>query len=520
MIPVVSRDRIRALDRHAVDVCKVPSLVLMENAGRGAAELVTRRISDLGVSGAPVAIVCGAGNNGGDGFVVARRLRAGGHDARVFLVAKPEQLKGDARANYDAWIGVGGGVVGVGDGEAPRLSDGISPCPIVVDGLFGTGLDRNVSGLFADVIGRFNVLRAHRVALDIPSGLDANTGRPLGVAVRAHDTVTFAAMKLGLVTSSGAEHAGKITVADIGVPPTLLDAMGAPPAFFVEESDARGWLSPRPLALHKGGAGHVVLVAGSPGKTGAALLAARGALRAGAGLVTVCTSPEAADALDLRVLEEMTLRIDPARIEASLDEALERATAVVVGPGLGLGPDARRIVDHVVFGFGGPKVVDADALTHLSGRLGELVKARGALVLTPHPGEMARLLGVKTVDVEGDRFEAVSRAVGASGAVVLLKGARTLIGAPGQATLVNSSGCPALATAGSGDVLSGITAAFLATIDDARRAATLAAFVHGRSGERWSAQTGADRGLLAHEIADGVPGVLAGLTRPEASLPV
>jgi NAD(P)H-hydrate epimerase len=235
--------------------------------------------------------------------------------------------------------------------------------------------------------------------------------------------------------------------------------------------------------------------------------------------VTICTFPEAAVALDARVLEEMTYRIDPANPEASLDEALGSADAAVVGPGLGLGADAQRAVDHVVFKSTVAKVVDADALTLLAGRFGELRSAAGRIVLTPHPGEMARLLGSTTAEVEADRFAAVARAVSLSGAVVLLKGARTLVGAPGVQTVVNPSGTPALATAGSGDVLAGMVAALAVGLEPFH-AACAAAYVHGLAGEQWASARGQDRGLLAHEIADTVPAVLAGLAAERNALPV
>jgi NAD(P)H-hydrate epimerase len=516
VIPVVSRDQIRAFDRHAIDVCRVPSLVLMENAGRGATELVARRLEERP---GPVAVVCGPGNNGGDGFVVARLLRMRGRDVTVLFASHRDRLTGDALANHDAFVGLGGNVVMVDDANVERFSDELRRSVLVVDALLGTGLDRDVSGLFAALIERMNEANRIVIALDIPSGLDANTGVPHGRSVAATETVTFACLKLGLVTSSGAARAGNVTVADIGVPRSLVDHVGTS-ARLLEESDVSRWVSPRPIDVHKGGAGHVVVVAGSPGKTGAALLVARGALRTGAGLVTICTFPDAADAVDQRVLEEMTARIDPSRLEASLDDALKGASAVAVGPGLGHSDEARRVVEHVVLAWDGLKVVDADALTHFAGRLDALRAARGRLVLTPHPGEMGRLLGIATADVEKDRFGALARAVDRSGAVVLLKGARTLIGAPGELPVVNPTGTPALATAGSGDTLSGIIAALVASLDDPFRAACLGAFVHGRAGEHWAAESGADRGLLAHEIADKVPGVLAALTRARTALPL
>lgn len=500
----------RELDRHAIEACRVPSLVLMENAGRNAASTLLRTLGD----GRPrVLVVAGPGNNGGDGFVVARRLLGAGHAADVFLIGEPQALRGDARTNLEAWSGIGGRTTAVTDdagvlGLAAKLA-GLGARDVVVDALFGTGLDRDVEGLRARVIEAINESDARVLALDVPSGLDANTGAVLGIAVRAELTVTFAHLKLGLLTPSGAEHAGDVHVVDIGVPGELYEEVGHS-AWMFERADARDLMVPRGAGAHKGSVGHVLVIAGSPGKSGAALLSARGALRAGAGLATICTSPEAADAIDRRVLEEMTARIDPGAIETSLDSILANADSVVIGPGLGLDAAARRVVDHVVLGWDGPKVVDADALTAFAGRAAELAKARGKLILTPHPGELGRLLGTSAAEVERDRFGALARAVDLTSAVVLLKGARTLVGAPGELPLVNVAGTPALATAGAGDVLGGVIAAFAKHLPP-RFAAVLGAFLHARSAERWVEATGADRGLLAHEVADGVPGAIAEL---------
>lgn len=508
MIPVLSRDQMRALDRHAMDACGISGLVLMENAGRGAAEIIEARAR---MRSGPIVIICGTGNNGGDGFVVARRLTARGLSVRVFFAGAAEALPRDARANHDAWVRVGGTVEGAL--EEGALKAALGKAAIVVDALFGTGLSRPVSGALGEIILEINRSPGFRIALDIPSGLDANTGQPLGLAVVAHETVTFAHYKLGLLTSRGADYAGRITVVDIGIPLALTAAVGES-ALLLEARDVAGWIPPRTTSVHKGAAGRVVAVAGSPGKTGAALLVARGALRAGAGLVTICTFPEAADALDRRVVEEMTARIEVQRIEASLDDQLEDADSVVLGPGLGLFPDARRVVDHVALTHEGFAVIDADALTLLSGRLETLRSAKGERVLTPHPGELGRLLGISTPEVEADRFGAVARAVELSQCTVLLKGARTLIGTSESVTVVNPSGCPALSTPGSGDVLSGVVGALYCAVRDGARAACAGAYLHGRSGERWANAAGTDRGLLAREVADGIPGSLAELTEP------
>ena len=505
MIPVLSRAEMRAFDAQASAACCVPSLLLMENAGRGAADVIA---AELGAKGARVVIVCGAGNNGGDGFVVARRLLTLGHAPRVYLLVKAERLKGDALGNYRSFVGVGGNVVELEPNQLSLLAGALEGASAVVDAVFGTGLDREITGFMRYAIEFMNGARCPVFALDTPSGIDADTGAVLGVAVRARTTITFAHPKLGLLTPSGLEHAGSMRTVDIGVPDTGLAQIGYS-AEIVEAADVRAAIAARAVSTHKGSAGRVVVIAGSPGKIGAALLAARGALRAGAGLVTIAAFPETAALLDQRVLEMMTARIDPARIEASLDELLERADAVAIGPGLGMDANARRIVDHVVLRVHKTKVVDADAISHFAGRAEALRGAPGEVVLTPHSGEMARIVGGTAAQVEADRFGTVARAVALTGCVVLLKGHRTLVGAPEERVAINVTGSNVLATGGSGDVLSGVLSAFGVHLD-ARRAAYSAAYVHGLAGER-RALHGVDRGVLASEIADEVPFALGAL---------
>lgn len=505
MIPVLSRAEMRAFDTQASVACHVPSLLLMENAGRGAADIIS---AELPGKGARVVVVCGAGNNGGDGFVVARRLLTLGHDPRVYLLVKPERLKGDALANYQSFVGVAGNVVELEPNQLSLLASALEGASAVVDAVFGTGLDREISGFMRYAIEFMNGARCPVFALDIPSGIDADTGAALGVAVRARTTITFAHPKLGLFLPSGLGHAGTVHTVDIGVPHTGLAQIGYS-AEIVEAADVRSAIAARAASTHKGSAGRVLVIAGSPGKIGAALLAARGALRAGAGLVTIAAFPETAALLDQRVLEMMTARIDPTRVEASLDELLERADAVAIGPGLGMDESARRVVEHVVLRVKKTKVVDADAISHFAGRAEALRGAPGEVVLTPHSGEMARLVGGTAAEVEADRFGTVARAVALTASVVLLKGQRTLVGAPDERVAINVTGSNVLATGGSGDVLSGVLAAFGVHLD-ARRAAYSAAYVHGLAGER-RALHGVDRGVLASEIADEVPLALGAL---------
>lgn len=496
----------RDFDRHASEVRQVPSLTLMENAGRGAADFVQRYLAERGVIAPCVVVVCGGGNNGGDGFVLARRLSSAGVSVETVLVAPAESLKGDALINYKALRAVNAELIELGSGLEP-LREALGRATVVVDAVLGTGLAREVTGFLAQVIAAINAASAYKVALDLPSGLHADTGKILGCAVRADATVTFAHPKLGLCTPRGRLLSGSVEVCDIGVPEDPSETGLS--AEVVELEDVQALLAPREGTAHKSSVGRVLVVAGSPGKIGAALLSAHGALRTGAGLVTIATTPAAADALDHRVLEAMTARVDPAAPAAALTPLLERASAAVIGPGLGLDDGARRIVDAAVLGWDGPKVLDADGLSHFAGRASELGRAKN-LVLTPHAAELGRLLGISAEQVEDDRFAAVAQAVELTSSVVLLKGRFSIVGAPGCVPAVSPTGGPVLATGGTGDVLSGVIAALSCSLS-CREAAFVGAFLHGSAGDRWAREHGVDRGMLAHELADQIPLALGAL---------
>ena len=516
MKPVLSRAQMRAYDKFAIETCHVPGVVLMENAGRGAADVIAR----IAGADARIVIVCGAGNNGGDGFALGRHLLSREFEVHCFLLAPSEKVTGDARINHDAYIDLGGHYTELPPGkELGPLEDELSRATMAVDALFGTGLTRPIEGHLKDVIEVINQFQIHRVALDIPSGLDADTGTPLGVAVRAHDTVTFGCLKMGLLTPEGARLSGHVHVVDLGVPSMVLDEVGHV-AEVIEQGTVAPWIAKREANVHKHAAGSVLCVAGSRGKLGAALLVGRAALRAGAGLVTLASWPDAVDALESRVVEMMSARIDRGDIAGSLDQALAGKRVVAIGPGFGLDEAAKAAVEHVVFRWDGVKVVDADALTLFAGRPEALASARGSLILTPHPGEAARLLGRKSDDVEKNRAGAVRELAERTRSIVVLKGARTVVAGTTGPLYINTSGNPVLATAGSGDVLAGIIAAFSCVMPP-ERAACAGVHVHGLGADAWSARHGgADRGLLASEIADEVPAVLAALARWIDPVPV
>jgi len=505
MDPLYTPEAMRAFDDYA-SARGTPSIVLMENAGRGAAAVLVRELLGRKPRGRRVVLVAGRGNNGGDTFVVGRRLLVLGALPELYCKVHVSALRGDALTNAEAYLGLGGEVALLDDAGMERLERSLRYAHAVVDGLYGTGLSRDVEGLDRDVVLALSSVREKVLSLDVPSGLCARTGRVLGAAVRARHTVTFVAEKLGTATAEGRDHAGQIHVVDIGVPtePPGLPKEARRSASRLGAADFAKDLPPRPHTTHKYRAGHVLVIAGSPGKTGAALLCAHGAARAGAGATTLASFADTLPSLEARVLESMTTVVSDD--VTTIGAALTGKHAVVLGPGLGRDARAEALVTRVLERAEVPVVLDADGFSSLEGRLDALRTRKAPTILLPHEGELGRLLGVSSEAVVADRFTRVREAALASGAVVLLKGACTMIaeakGAGVEVTLVDE-GVPALATAGSGDVLAGIVAA-LACHTPPRRAAELAAFLHGQAGAAWSAVHG-DRGLLAREIADEIP---------------
>jgi NAD(P)H-hydrate epimerase len=531
MKPVATAEQVRAFDARTI-AAGVPGIVLMENAGAGAARWVAERFGLPSARSMRAAVVCGPGNNGGDGYVVARWLKGWGVSVDVFALSSDGPSPRDCQAAKGACRAVGllpRAVGSAADIEAVAAS--AAGADIVIDALFGTGLTRPLTGLVAEAVDAIQSTQGYIVALDVPSGIHADRGVPLGPSVRAHATLTFAFYKQGLLTPAASPFVGELILVPIGVPADLEGIGDGPAAGLVDAADIAAHISERPLGAHKGDGGHVVLFAGAPGSAGAAWLAARGAHRTGAGLVTVAARSDIAHAVAVQMKESMVralpaLEGSPPDAEASAagTDALEQAVrtllggkrACVAGPGLGLDATAHVIFRTLLQSARVPVVLDADALTLLSeAGLPSLaaLECSSSFILTPHPGEAARLLGCTTDDVEADRFGAVRQMARMAGAVVLLKGRYTLVADPSGAVFVNPTGTPALATGGAGDVLAGMVGA-LACMLHPRDAAMVGAYLHGAAGERWSARFG-DRGLLAREVADRVPTVLRALrSRP------
>jgi len=525
MRPVLTAAQMREADRRTIEEIGLPGAVLMENAGRAVAEAVRARWPRAG----GVAVFCGRGNNGGDGFVVARHLRD--LAPAVFLFGARADVRGEARLHMGVFERSGGAVEEVTD-EAGlgRARAAAERADLAVDALLGTGLHQAPSGVVADGIA---ILRARGqagvpvVAVDIPSGLPSDSGEVAWSAVEADLTVTFATPKYGHVLPPACDHVGALVVADIGIPPAVI-AQGAPTLWLAEKADLARAYPPRPPAAHKGTFGHVLVVAGSVGKTGAAILAASGALVSGAGLVTVATPAPALAAVAQGRPELMTepLPVDAAggleKDAASRAAALARArSALAIGPGLGQDAGAREFVRVVLRAYPGPVIVDADGLNALaatarSPRATDVLRREAPVVVTPHPGEMARLAGVSTAEVQRRRLETARNFAVETGAVVVLKGQRTIVAGPDGRACVIPTGNPGMATGGTGDVLSGVVGALLARGLDGWTAAVAAAYLHGAAGDEAAARRGQES-LVAGDLLESIPAVLRGLAAAPCS---
>jgi ADP-dependent NAD(P)H-hydrate dehydratase / NAD(P)H-hydrate epimerase len=504
---LVGSAEMREIDRTAIEVFGIPSLTLMDRAGRAVAEAARELLGPKG----RVTVVCGGGNNGGDGYVAARLLRGAGVDARVVALVPGTKLSPDARAVREQAERAG---VPIDDGgELAPLDAGVGD--VLVDALLGTGLARAPSGAFEEAIARIEAARvagARVVAVDVPSGLSADTGRPLGPCVRADRTVTFAFQKRGLVLFPGPSYAGDVTVADIGIPPEAARRV-AVGAEVLTETEARVLVPPRARDAHKGDAGRVLVVAGSPGKTGAAHLALTGALRGGAGLVTLAARAEVLPFALAGRPEAMSVALPGTGPLGRADlgallAAAEGVDAVVVGPGIPRGPETGELLVALLARARVPAALDADALNALAesgipaGGLGVPV------VLTPHPGEMARLCGTTIDAIQADRIGVAVARAKAWRATVVLKGARTIVADPETPPAVIPTGNPGLATGGTGDILAGLTGALLAGGLPPPAAARVAAFVHGRAGDLAARRLG-ERGLLAGDLGEAIGAVWA-----------
>ena len=497
----------READRFTIEEIGIPSLVLMENAGRQVVAAIEAGFESQ-LNGR-IAVLCGRGNNGGDGFVVARTLMQRGVDCAVFVIGAVADVRGDARVNLDILGRLGVTVVEINDEQAWELHfSEISQCTLIVDAIFGTGLKQALGGMLETVVADINASGIPIVSIDLPSGLSADTPHLIGDCIDASMTVTLAAPKLPLILPPGEAHAGDVVIADIGVPIEVIDALDGPQVELLTREDIRGLIEPRAADSHKGDFGRVLVIAGSRGKTGAAHLSGMGALRAGAGLVTIATPASCLPIVASLAPEFMTEPLDETGdgqvTAAALDRIAEFTQDVIAcGPGLGRGASVGEFVRALIDRAETPLVLDADALTVLASDPGRLTgREERDIIITPHPGEMARLVGSTTEEVQANRIEVASDFASTHRVYVVLKGHRTIIATPEGRIFINPTGNAGMATGGTGDVLTGMIAAFLAQLLDAEAACRVAVFLHGMAGDLAQASEGevamTATDLLAH----------------------
>ena len=514
---LVTADVMREVDRMAIEDYGVHGTVLMENAGAGTARAIRAYWPDAEM----VAIFCGSGNNGGDGYVIARHLINAGIEPVIYMMADREKIKGDAKVNLDIVTRMNAVIMDIkSDEDIELLGEVLYDYDLVVDAMLGTGLTKELTGKYRKCVEMINETDVPVCAVDIPSGLSSDTGTPLGEAVICDVTCTYGMVKVGQVVYPGADYVGELVLVNIGIPLDVLEQLGGSDRIL--DGDFIEWFLPARLPdAHKGDFGHLLVIAGSPGKTGAAAMCAEAAVRSGAGLVTAAVPSSLNSVLETKLTEAMTLPLADGgsgyithSALRDVEQALEKAAAIALGPGMGTEAGSADFVFELIEKVGLPMVVDADGLNILASNPDALKEAGVQAVLTPHPGEMARLLDTSTKAVQSDRIAAAKSLAARTGAVVLLKGARTIIASPDGTFAVNPTGNPGMASGGAGDVLTGVIGALLARGIPLFEAACAGAWIHGAAGDVAAEDVG-EISLAAGDIIDALPEVFQALTSEE-----
>ena len=491
---ILTSAQMKSIDRRATERFGIPSIVLMENAALAVVDAIGEHYPDCDRA----AIFCGLGANGGDGFAVARHLAQRGVVPMIFIAGDRTKIRGDAAANLAVCERLGLPLYDITDDDS--LNEALvhaAGADLVVDAIFGTGLDRAPEGLYAETIISIGDLGLPIVAVDLPSGANASSAEPFEPCVRAAVTVTFAAPKICHVFEPAAGLCGEVIVADISIPSSAIEDENVMLAL-TTPADVRPHIAPRLAATHKGTYGHVAIIAGSPGRSGAAVLAARGAIRSGAGLVSVATDAETAKLVNAGSIESMTFSGD------DVEAFVRNKDAALIGPGLADDDASYERVRRLVAAIELPLVIDASALNAFASRASELNPEHRPRIITPHPGELARLLGSTAKEINAHRIDAAREAARTTGCIVVLKGFQSLIAEPEGHVNVNPTGNPGMATGGMGDVLGGMIAALLALGIDSFDAATTAVYLHGFTGDMLKDEMG-DIGLAAGDLAERIP---------------
>jgi hydroxyethylthiazole kinase-like uncharacterized protein yjeF len=505
---VVSGKKMSEIDRKTIEELGIPGLLLMENAGLQ----VVRFIESLREINKEVKIViiCGKGNNGGDGFVISRHLHRLGYHLETWAVGELSEYKGDAAVNYHVLLQLGIKVFQAGNSNLLRSISGLRDNDLIVDALLGTGIKNEVREPFRSIIAAINDSAAKVVSVDIPSGISADSGEVMGAAVRAHYTVTFALPKRGLLLFPGVGYAGRVLVVEIGIPKKLTESAEIKENL-ITGNLVQAKILPRQLDSHKGSNGRALVLAGSTGMTGAAALAGEAALRSGAGLVYVGTAREIASILEGKLKEVITLGFpgdgEGNMISSGVAQIAEQAgdcQALAFGPGLKPDAETLKLFLELSGKVNLPIVVDAGGLGALSLAPDVLRDNKNPLILTPHPGEMSKLTGIETARVQQERWELTSAKALEWNAVVVLKGANTVVALPNGEIYVNPTGNPLLATAGTGDLLTGLITSFLAQGLLPESAAICGVYIHGLAADLLASKSG-QRGFMAGDILQMLP---------------
>ncbi|MBE0478492.1 NAD(P)H-hydrate dehydratase [Candidatus Aerophobetes bacterium] len=507
---LLKSDEMQRLDDISINKIGIPGSVLMENAGRAVAEFIKENWPPP----CCVYIFCGSGNNGGDGLVVARHLYNKGYNLRVFLTGVKEKIAQDAAINLKIASNVGISIEEITSSEhlpAREKKSGREEV-LLVDALLGTGAKGAPRGIFAQIIELINGWEAVKIAVDLPSGVDADTGEVVGKAVKADWTVTFAYPKRGLYLYPGIDYSGKVRVVDIGIPSDIIEREKIHiPANLLLSEDFPPRLFHRCASSHKGTFGHLFVLAGSCGLTGAATLTCMGSLRVGTGLVTLGIPVSLNSIMEAKLTEVMTLPLSETDKKALSCEAFKeishfasKCQALIVGPGLSRSPQTQELIRQILRSFKLPLVLDADGINALTGDLGIISNYEGAMVITPHPGELARFVGTSVAQVQKDRIKAALALASGTGKVVVLKGAGTVIASPQGLCWVNTTGNAGMASGGTGDVLTGVIGGFLAQGMDVLTSAKLGVYLHGLAADLAVKKQGGLTLLIAQDIIENL----------------
>ncbi len=506
---LVTAGEMQLMDKETIGNIGIPGRILMENAGSGAFRFMCRVFPDLVEKS--VGVVAGSGNNGGDGFVMARYLSQKGISVKVYLLCEKDRVQGDAKANLNLLAPLGIPMVEIPDaGTFKKRKAAMRRHDVWVDAILGTGLKSDVRGYYKTMILFLNALRKPVFAVDIPSGLNADNGQVCGVCIQAQATATFAFPKIGHVVYPGAAYTGKLDIIDIGIPGQVADNI-LPRQFVLEEAVLRDVLQKRDPDTHKGRTGHLLTIAGSPGKSGAAAMTATAAMRAGAGLVTLGVPRSLNPVLESQVTEVMTYAL-PETTDHMLDtsamgalqELLTGKSCLAIGPGIGTAEETKQLLFRLLEKIAMPVVIDADGLNLLSEQPEILHTLNIPVILTPHPGEMARLCGVSPAEVQKDRIGLARHLATSYHVHVVLKGARTVMAHPDGRVYVNLTGNPGMASGGMGDVLTGVIAGFLVQGYAPEDAVHLGVFLHGAAADHLSVHKG-PFGYLATDVMNQLP---------------